>query len=82
MDVEHVPFASVGGGNDVRLKIGIGIGHEADVAEEGFVEDPVDCVAVIHRPLRFARDAGALGRIAGVQTGRHEANFLGRRQEW
>jgi hypothetical protein len=39
--------------------------HKADVADESFVEDLVDGVAVVNRPLRFAHYAGAWSGSAG-----------------
>jgi hypothetical protein len=39
---------------------------EADVAEESFVENLVDGVAVVHRTLRFAHYARAGSGVAGI----------------
>src|SRR5260370_11292556 len=64
VDVKHVSVASERSGDDE----GMSVGYEADVAEESFVEDLVDGVAVVHRPLRFAHYArtwSGIG-IAGV----------------
>jgi hypothetical protein len=73
VDVEHVSVAAVGSGDDE----GLSVGDEADVAEESFIEDLVDGIAVVHRALRFPHYAGAWSGIAG-----HEMDILGRRQEW
>src|SRR5260370_37839718 len=53
--VEHISVASERSGDHE----GLSVNHEADVAEETFVEDLVDGVAVVNRPLRFAHYARA-----------------------
>ena len=62
VDVERVSVASVRSGDDE----GLSVGDEADVAEESFVENLVDGVAVVNRPLRQANNAGAWSWIAGL----------------
>jgi hypothetical protein len=73
VDVERVSVASIGSGDNV----GLSVDCEADVAEESFIEDMVNGVAVVDGALRFAHYSGA-----GSGTTGHGIDFLGRRQEW
>src|ERR1700674_2222154 len=77
VDVKHVPVASERSWDHERLSVN----QEADVAEESFVEDLVDGVALVNRALRFAHYARAWSRSGCRITG-HGADFLGWRQEW
>jgi hypothetical protein len=55
VDVEHVSVASIRGRNNV----GLAVGDETNMAEEAFVENLVDGVAVISSAVRLADNAGA-----------------------
>src|SRR4029077_15561194 len=55
VDVKHVSVASERSWDHE----GLSVNEEADVAEEGFVEDLVDGVAVVNRALRFTHNARA-----------------------
>ncbi len=59
VDVEHVSVASVRHGDDE----GLSFDCETHVAEESFVENLVDYVAIVHRALRFAHYARACGGV-------------------
>src|SRR5712671_7945708 len=66
VDVKHVSVAAERSGDHE----GLSVGNEADVAEESFVENLVDGVAVVNRALRFAHYAGAWSwsGVAGLKT--------------
>src|SRR5690348_13474911 len=50
--IQHLAVASIGGWNDVRLSVN----RETNVAEEAFVENLVDSVAIVNAAVGFTDD--------------------------
>ncbi len=65
VEVELLPAAPMDGGDDHWLAVD----HEADMADEGLVNDGLDGGAVIHSALGQTLDGGA-GRLEGSGHGR------------
>jgi hypothetical protein len=61
VEIELVAFASEERGNDH----GLAVDDESDVADEGFVEDRIDGVAIVVAAFGESADTGALGRREG-----------------